>query len=75
MWGCGTPDLNLSRKLSVQVRAARRHFEEQKQKAKMADQKKLRTIWKKVDVDGSGELDWDELKQVFKQMCIGMVML
>ncbi len=41
---------------------------EQKQKAKMADQKKLRTIWKKVDVDGSGELDWDELKQVFKQM-------
>ena len=42
--------------------------EEQKEYAKQVEQKKLRAIWKKVDTDGSGELDWDELKQVFRQM-------
>ena len=41
---------------------------EQKAAAKKAEQKKLRQIWKKVDADGSGELDWDELREVFKMM-------
>ena len=41
---------------------------EQVMAAKKAEQKKLRQIWKKVDVDGSGELDWDELREVFRMM-------
>jgi len=31
---------------------------EEKRKKQREDQKKLAKIWKKVDTDGSGQLDW-----------------